>query len=125
MRVVDASATVDVLVRRVPPTSMGHEDLAAPHLIDIEVAHTLRRLERAKVITPVEAARALERFGRLYLSRYPATWLLPRIWELRHNLTGYDATYVALAEALEATSLLTADERLTRATGVRCAIELI
>lgn len=64
-------------------------------------------------------------FGNLTIARYSADWLRPRIWDLRHNLSGYDATYVALAEMTAATALLTTDARLAHAPGVRCAVELL
>jgi predicted nucleic acid-binding protein len=67
----------------------------------------------------------MEGFLALELTRYTADWLRPRMWELRHNLSGYDATYVALAELTGATSLLTTDARLTNAPGLACAVELL
>jgi predicted nucleic acid-binding protein len=125
VRVIDSSVVIDVVAGRVPAETLQDGEYAAPHLIDSEVLHALRRLERTGRLTPAVAHGAVDHFRDLPLTRYAVDELLPRIWELRHNLSGYDATYVALAEALEATCLLTADERLARATGVRCAIELI
>lgn len=125
MHVLDASAVVELLAGRVDLRQLGADRLVAPHLIDSELLSALRRLERTQRISAATARQSLAGFGRLALTRHPVDWLLPRIWELRHKLTSYDATYVALTEALEATSLLTADERLAQATGVRCAIELI
>lgn len=125
MRVIDSSALIELLVGAAEPHRLGEEPLVAPHLIDSEVLQTLRRLERTGVISAAKATRTVERLGRLLLTRFPTDRLQSRIWELRHNLTAYDATYVALAEALDATCLLTSDERLGRASGVRCSIELI
>ena len=85
----------------------------------------LRRLVAQQFISDTQGAAALDGFSRLVLSRYPADWLRPRMWELRHNLTSYDATYVALAETLGATSLLTTDKRLTTAPGITCTVELL
>jgi predicted nucleic acid-binding protein len=68
---------------------------------------------------------ALEGFTRIALVRFPADWLRPRIWSLRPNLSAYDATYVALAEAIGATALITADARLAGAPGIRCAVDLL
>ncbi len=96
------------------------EELAAPEIIDLEVMSVWRRTlgdER-------RAALALADLADLPLRRASHRALLPRCWELRHNLTPYDASYVALAEALQ-TTLLTADARLAHAPGIRCALELI
>jgi predicted nucleic acid-binding protein len=62
---------------------------------------------------------------RLNLTRFAADWLRPRMWVLRHNLSAYDATYVALAEMLSASALLTTDERLAQAPGIQCPVELV
>jgi len=96
------------------------EDLAAPELVDLEVMSVLRRraLEQRRVV------RAIEDLVELPLARAPHLPLLPRCWELRDNLTIYDAAYVALAEALEV-PLVTADRRLSRAAGIRCPVDLL
>lgn len=73
----------------------------APHLVDLEVEHTIRRLVRAKRISERIADGVVADLMGLALERYPHDFLLPRIWELRHNLTAYDAAYLALAETLE------------------------
>jgi predicted nucleic acid-binding protein len=96
------------------------EDLAAPEIVDLEVASVWRR----RLSDERRAAQALADLADLPLARAPHLPLLPRCWELRHNLTPYDAAYVALAEALEV-DLLTADRRLAGATGVRCAVEVL
>jgi predicted nucleic acid-binding protein len=123
--VIDSSAVVDVLLGRVDPEFLHGKNVSVPHLIDSEVLHVLRKFERLHQLSPTRARQVVQRFGDLPLTRYSVHQLIPRIWELRHNLTGYDATYVALAEAIEATSLLTSDVRLTRVRGVRCAVELV
>lgn len=68
---------------------------------------------------------AMAGFVRLGFTRFPADWLRSRMWELRHNLSAYDAAYVVLAEALAATSLLTTDAKLAAAPGVQCAVEVV
>jgi predicted nucleic acid-binding protein len=100
------------------------EVLTAPELVDLEVASVLRRRSLAGAIDARRADLALADLTALPLRRAPHLPLLPRCWELRENLTVYDAAYVALAEALEAT-LLTGDRRLARATGPRCKIEVV
>jgi predicted nucleic acid-binding protein len=62
---------------------------------------------------------------RLSLTRFPADWIRGRTWALRHSLSAYDATYVALAEALSATSLLTTDARLAAAPGIQCVVDVV
>ena len=104
--------------------SLAGERLFAPELIDLEVASTWRRALRAGRLSNERALRALADLAALPLARAPHRPLMARIWELRDNLTLYDAAYVALAEALEA-RLLTADRRLARAPGVRCEVTLL
>lgn len=125
MRVIDAGVLLEILVGRLEPASLGDQDLAVPHLIDSEVAHALRGLVRRGTLSDAEGALAMTRFAQLILTRYPADWLRERIWELRDNLPGYEATYVALAEMLDATELLTTDARLARAPGPRCRVRLL
>ena len=121
MLVVDASAVVNQLLgghaatRVAAHTAEGSEDLHAPHLVDLEVLSTLRRLG---------AGEAVEDFFEFPVERYPHTLLLPRVWELRHNFTAYDATYVALAEGLEA-PLLTSDKGLAKATRKHTDVEVL
>lgn len=100
------------------------EQLAAPELIDLEVISTLRRAARAGRLDDRRSSQALTDLAALPLKRVPHLPLLSRIWELRENLTAYDAAYVALAEALGAL-FLTADGPLTRASGVQCEVELL
>lgn len=96
------------------------EDLAAPEIIDLEVLSVWRRT----LTDERRAALALADLDEMPLRRAPHLPLLSRCWELRHNLTPYDAAYVALAEVLEA-PLLTADRRLARASGRRCEVETL
>lgn len=105
-------------------TRLRGERLAAPELLDLEVASVLRRQIRAGALDPRRAQIALTDLRELPLQRAPHRPLLARCWELRDNLTIYDASYVALAEALGA-DLLTGDRRLSRAPGPRCHIELL
>ena len=98
--------------------------LAAPELVDLEVLSALRGLTRSGQVLPRRADLALTDLDDVPLQRAPHRPLLTRCWELRDNLTAYDAAYVALAEALD-TTLLTGDRRLANATGPRCRIELM
>jgi predicted nucleic acid-binding protein len=98
------------------------ESLHAPHLLDLEVVQVLRRYLRAGVIDEKRATEALEDFSSFSIQRYAHDLFLVRIWELRHNLTAYDASYVALAEALNAT-LLTCDKALAKSTGHRADVK--
>ncbi len=92
-------------------------DIHAPHLLDVEVAQVLRRYVRTGELKAAEAASALEELRALDLERHAHEPLLARIWALRDNLSAYDATYLALAEALQA-RLLTCDGRLARSSGL-------
>jgi predicted nucleic acid-binding protein len=100
------------------------ERLTAPELVDLEVTSVWRRRMREGAIDARRAALALADLAALPLRRAPHRPLLARCWELRDNLTIYDASYVALAEALGVT-LLTGDGRLARAAGPRCHIEVL
>lgn len=126
MIVVDASAVLEVLVgepNEPLATRLAQEEvLHAPHLIDTEVLHVLRRLEHGRDLTRGQVTAARAHFGALAIDRYPHQPLTERVWELRTSLSAYDATYAALAEALDAT-LVTTDRRLARAHGVRAAVE--
>jgi predicted nucleic acid-binding protein len=125
LRVVDAGVIVELVVNDLDPDRLGDEELAVPHLIDSEVTDVLRRLVVAKILTEKQGTAALDGFALMALSRFPADWLRPRMWALRHNLSAYDATYVALAEMTGATALLTTDTRLANAPGINCPIELL
>jgi predicted nucleic acid-binding protein len=100
------------------------ERLVAPHLIDLEVTSVWRRQVAAGVMDARRADLALADLVSLPMRRAPHNVLLQRCWQLRDNVTMYDAAYVALAEIL-GVSLLTADRRLSRAAGVRCVVELV
>jgi predicted nucleic acid-binding protein len=124
--VLDASAVIERLLRT--PTGddiarrIGGESLAVPHLFDVEVAQVMRRYERTGAVTPSRARQAVLDLCDLDAERYPHDVLVARVWQLRANLTAYDAVYVVLAEALGAT-LLTCDGRLARAPGHRVRVE--
>ena len=122
---IDASAAVlgllnDGEARRL----LGDDSVACPHLTDSEVVHALRSMVLRGDLDADVARRVLAVWGKLGLSRQSVHGLLGRIWELRDNLSAYDATYVALAEALDV-PLVTADGRLGRATGPRCTISVV
>ena len=99
-------------------------NIHAPHLIDLEVASVLRRSLREGRIEARRATLALKDLIDLALVRYDHLPFIRRIWELRSNLTPYDAAYVALAETLECT-LVTGDRRIARAPGLHCRIEFL
>lgn len=130
MIVLDASALVELLLGtdvgrtiadRIEDPAVG---LHVPHLADVEVAQTLRRLWREGEIDAATAAEALVDLRDLDLERHSHEPLLERLWALRANLTACDAVYVALAEALE-TTLLTCDARLARAPGMSRRVTLV
>ena len=125
MIVVDASAALSALLNAGPARrALGLEQLHAPHLIDSEVANGLRRRVAAGQLGADSGWSALDTFRRLGMTRYPVFSILDRVWELRHNLSAYDASYVAVAELLDC-ALVTADARLSRAPGVRCEITVV
>lgn len=100
------------------------ERLAAPELVDLEVLSTLRRAARAGRLDERRSRQALEDLAALPLRRVSHRPLLPRVWELRDNLTAYDAAYIALAEVLDC-PVLTADGGMAKASGVRCEVEVL
>jgi predicted nucleic acid-binding protein len=128
--VVDASAVLEALLRTPAAAAVegrlfdSRQTLHAPHLIDVEVAQVVRRYAASGELDAERGREALADLADLPLLRYPHDLLLPRIWELRHNLTAYDAAYVALAEALGA-PLLTRDRRLAAAPGHHAQVELV
>jgi predicted nucleic acid-binding protein len=130
MIVIDASAMVEALLRTPKAQAVDQwlfdpgQTLHAPHLLDVEVAQVIRRFAAAGEIDDQRGRTALIDLADFPIRRYPHDLLLPRIWELRHNLTAYDAAYVALAEALDA-PLLTRDKRLATAAGHRARVELV
>ncbi len=130
MIVVDSSVVLEVLLRTRAASQIEErvllpgETLHAPHILDLEVAQVLRRYAVSEYMKPERGLEALADLTDLPITRYPHDIFLPRIWELRHNMTAYDAAYVALAEALPAL-LLTRDARLASASGHEAAIGLI
>lgn len=128
MIVVDASVVAHWILTRQPsqlPASLGAKvELAAPHLIDAEVGHAIRRHLLMGLISTDRAEIALEDFMVLPIERYAHTTLLPRAFALRDNATIYDALYLALAEALD-TNLLTRDKALARVPGVDAQVEVL
>jgi predicted nucleic acid-binding protein len=126
--VVDTSAVLEALVARDPAPGLVERlaqdgDLHAPHLIDTELLHALRRMTTNQTLSDERATDARTDFTELTLVRYPHEPLSDRVWKLRQNLTAYDATFVALAEAL-ATPLITCDARLAGAPEHTATIEL-
>ncbi|CAN5839114.1 MAG: type II toxin-antitoxin system VapC family toxin [Ilumatobacteraceae bacterium] len=127
MVVADASAIVIAVAATVHGALVRHalaSGVTAPHLVDAEVGAALRRLVLRRELDAVEAQRSLARSRRLVRRRAGHGPLMARAWELRDNVSFYDALYVALAEARGLT-LLTADGRLASATGPRCRIEVV
>ena len=130
MIVVDASAMLEVLLRTPAARAVEkwlfdpRQTLHAPHLLDIEVAQVIRRYAANREIDSERGRAALADLADIPLRRYPHDFLLPRIWDLRNNLTAYDAAYVALAEVLDA-PLLTRDRRLAAAAGHHARVELV
>jgi len=126
--VVDTAAVIDALIGRPAPIGLveriaGARELHAPHLIDVELLHALRRLVASGDIGSDRADDARRDFADLAIVRYPHGPLADRMWELRHNVTPYDAAFVALAEALDI-PLVTCDGRLARSSGHHASVEL-
>ena len=130
MIVLDASAVVDLLLGIEPAASRIAERVVrehtwtAPHLIDVEVAQVLRRFVRAGKLEASRAEDGLLDLSEMPLRRYPHTPLLPRVFELRARVTAYDATYLTLAEELDA-PLVTRDKALASVSGCRAAVEVL
>lgn len=125
MIVVDASAAVLGLLRDGDARrQLAEQPLATTHLCDSELVHVLRGQVARGAIDAEAATGALDVWGRLGMSRVPVYGMLARMWELRENVSGYDAGYVAVAEALDA-PLLTADARLAAASGPRCPMMVV
>jgi predicted nucleic acid-binding protein len=127
--VLDASAAIDWLLQTPAGQQIEQriysagESLHAPHLIDIEIAQVLRRLVRENTVSERRAEEAIADLLDLRITRYPHSVLLPRIWELRHDLSAYDAAYVVLAEMLSA-PLITRDSRLASTPSHAVKVEL-
>ncbi len=130
MIVLDASSAVAVLLNLGVSASAirermdrSDEGLHVPHLFEVEVMNVLRRYALSDALSGARVRLAVNRLFEMRVTRYPHTALLPRIWELKDNVTAYDAAYLALAETLEA-PLITRDKRLSRAPGIRAVVEL-
>ena len=129
MIVLDASAGVDLLCRNghradtVAERIAGEFTVHVTAVFDLEVLHALRGIEAGARLTPAALATALSDLVDLRATRHDHGQLRPRVWALRHNLTAYDAAYVALAELLEA-PLLTKDRPLSRSSGHNARVEL-
>ena len=129
MLVVDASALLPAIadgsdVGRQRRQRLVGERLDAPDLILVESLSVIRRQSLAGMLNPAQADQAVEGLLALPIIIHPTARLVRRAWELRGNVTPYDACYVALAEALNC-PLLTGDARLARAPGPTCQIELV
>jgi predicted nucleic acid-binding protein len=126
--VVDASAVVTVLLDSGESGAwlarrLASAELCAPALLAFECSNVIRRHELAGVISPDQAAQAHADLLDLPVDLFPYEPLAQRVWQLRRNLTSYDAAYVALAEALDA-PLITLDGRLAQAAGITCRVEV-
>lgn len=129
MIVLDASVLANAVADNGPDgrrarAALRGEELAAPDLIDVETVSVLRKRWQADDLTTRAFRRSVADLADLPIARYPALPLMPRAFELRANVTPYDAAYVGLAEAL-ACPLLTGDARLAKAPGPRCEIRLL
>jgi predicted nucleic acid-binding protein len=130
MIVLDASVVLEILLntksgeRLASRVLDGSASLHAPHLLDLEVAQVLRRYCAHGDMTARRGQEALKDLAAFPIERYPHDFLLDRVWDLRQNLTAYDAAYLALAEALDAT-LLTRDAAFAALRNSRAKIELV
>jgi predicted nucleic acid-binding protein len=128
--VIDASALIEALLDTPAGQAISAQlsenpgELHAPHLIDLEVTNVLRRYAISRTLPTERCQQALADFGNFPIYRHPHEPLLSRIWELRDNLSAYDAAYVVLAEMLGA-PLLTHDQRIAGSAGHRARIELV
>jgi predicted nucleic acid-binding protein len=129
MIVLDASAMVDWLLQtpagqRIEQRIYArNETLHSVHLLDVEFTQVLRRLVRERTLIPTRAEEAMEDLMALRITRYAPVLLLSRIWQLRNNMTAYDAAYIALAEELKA-PLITRDQKIAAAPGHAAAVEV-
>ncbi len=127
MIVVDASVVVDLLTTTGGTTRLQErlvgESLGAPDILPVEVASALRGLNRGGLLSDDALGRAASDLPRLRLELFASLPLVPRALDLRHNLSAYDAAYVALTEVSDGI-LLTLDRRLARAAAAHCAVEV-
>ena len=132
MIVLDASAAIEWLLQTPKAAAIearlfsktAQRRWHAPHLLDVEVAQVLRKQVAKGVMSDARDLEALQDFLDLPLVRYPHDFLLPRVWELRKNLTAYDAVYVALAEAL-GFPLATCDPNIAGAPGHSAQVDVV
>ena len=132
MIVLDASAAIEWLLQTPKAAAIEARLFSktapprwhAPHLLDVEVAQVLRKQVVKGVMSDARGQEALQDFLDLPLVRYPHDFLLPRVWELRKNLTAYDAVYVALAEALRF-PLVTCDANIAGAPGHSAQVDVV
>ena len=132
MIVLDASAAIEWLLQTPKAAAIEARLFSkavqprwhAPHLLDVEVAQVLRKQVAKGAMADARGQEALQDFLDLPLVRYPHDFLLPRVWDLRQNLTAYDAVYVALAEAL-GFPLVTCDANIARAPGHNAQVDVV
>lgn len=130
MIVVDASLIVQALATNAAQSATSrrlaeYDDLYAPAHLDAEVGHALRGLVRGSVLGVEDALAALDELEAIPIERIPLTGLVHRAFDLRANMSFYDALYVALAESLDQATLLTADSKFLRTPGIQCEIEVV
>jgi predicted nucleic acid-binding protein len=129
MIVIDTSAAIDWMLQTPTGQRIAHrifsrgETLHTVHLLDLEFLQVLRRLVRERTLTARRAEEAIEDMSAVRVTRYAPSPLLKRIWQLRSNLSAYDASYVALAEELKA-PLITRDRRIAAAPGHSASVEV-
>lgn len=130
MIVLDASAAVELLLNTARGAAVAERlrsddgTVHAPQLLPIEVAQVLRRLRAAEVISSRRAGHALDDLADIGIDYCDHDVLVRRVWQLRANLTAYDAAYIALGEAIDA-PVLTFDRRMAVAPGNRATVELL
>ncbi len=129
MIVIDTSAAIDWMLQTPTGQRIAHrifsrgETLHTVHLLDLEFVQVLRRLVRERTLTARRAVEAIDDLSAVRVTRYAPSLLLKRIWQLRSNLSAYDAAYVSLAEELKA-PLITRDRRIAAAPGHTAAVEV-
>ena len=125
MIVADSSAIVESLIGSTDArTLLANEQVQVVSHTDVEVASSLRRQVHLGWLRAEEGWRLLDTYRWMAVTRHSSFAMLDRIWELRENVSAYDAAYVALAEIIDC-PLVTADARLSRAPGLRCAVTVL